>query len=293
MGAYLVWVIPIVVALLYAVGLVCAVEAVVSARTPQGSVAWALSLVTFPFVSVPLYLVFGRSGFGGYVEAMRTAVQQGRMQLEELIKDAHAFEAEVARERGRDLAMLEKLAILPCLRGNTARLLVDGQATFAAIFEAIRSARSYVLVQFFIIRDDRIGGEFQDLLLAKRREGVRVHVLFDEIGSHALPWRPSSGMNNWVGSGICRRVRPSSRSTFLAWITAYMSLHRTCSHARSAPRRTTTATRRAKAPRSESSPHRSRSHWRACAATWLRPWASMLPASICGARRRASGSASR
>jgi cardiolipin synthase len=184
---YLQWAIPIAVVLLHVAGLACAVEAVVSARTPQGSLAWALSLVTFPYVSVPLYLVFGRSEFEGYVAAQRAAGRQGREQLTELIKDAHTFGAQVAGDRAPDLTVFEKLAILPCLGGNAARLLIDGQATFAAIFEAIRRAKSYVLVQAFIIHDDQIGGELKELLLAKRREGVRVFVLFDEIGSRALP----------------------------------------------------------------------------------------------------------
>jgi len=34
-------------------------------------VAWAMSLAIFPYVAVPLYLVFGRRKFYGYVEARR------------------------------------------------------------------------------------------------------------------------------------------------------------------------------------------------------------------------------
>ncbi len=189
MLSHLEWVIPIALMLVHLAGLACAVEAVWSARTPQGSIAWAVSLVTFPYVSVPLYLVFGRSGFEGYVEALRAARKQGQTQLAELIENAHRFTVQVGEDRELDLAALVKLAVLPCLGRNHARLLIDGDATFAAIFEAIRGAKSYVLIQAFIIHDDRIGGELKELLLSKRREGVRVHVLFDEVGSRALTRR--------------------------------------------------------------------------------------------------------
>ena len=49
-------------------GVMSAVHAVMSSRTPQGSIAWAVSLVTFPYVSVPAYWVFGRNKFDGYLE---------------------------------------------------------------------------------------------------------------------------------------------------------------------------------------------------------------------------------
>ena len=40
-------------------------------RTSQGAIAWAVCLVTLPYVSVPAYWVLGRSKFEGYVEARR------------------------------------------------------------------------------------------------------------------------------------------------------------------------------------------------------------------------------
>ena len=53
-------------------GIVTALIAIRETRTPQGAVAWAISLVTFPIVSLPLYWIFGRSKFHGYVDSMRT-----------------------------------------------------------------------------------------------------------------------------------------------------------------------------------------------------------------------------
>lgn len=40
----------------------------------QGSIAWAISLVTFPYVSVPAYWVLGRYKFNGYVIARRQEI---------------------------------------------------------------------------------------------------------------------------------------------------------------------------------------------------------------------------
>lgn len=82
---------------------------------------------------------------------------------------------------------MPKLGRMPCLANNQVKLLIDGQATFDAIFDAIAQARKVVLVQFFIIHDDTLGKALQQLLLRKAAEGVQVFVLYDRVGSHALP----------------------------------------------------------------------------------------------------------
>jgi len=55
------------------VGLFSSVHAILQTRTPQGAIAWAVSLKALPIVAVPAYWVFGRSKFNGYVNAWRDA----------------------------------------------------------------------------------------------------------------------------------------------------------------------------------------------------------------------------
>ena len=81
----------------------------------------------------------------------------------------------------------ELLAKIPVLRNNQIELLVDGQQTFDSIFEGIDAAKEYILVQFFIVKDDELGRELKSRLLARARAGVRVYFLYDEVGSHDLP----------------------------------------------------------------------------------------------------------
>jgi cardiolipin synthase len=41
-------------------GFFAAIHAVMNAKTSQGAIAWGISLVTFPFLALPLYAVLGR-----------------------------------------------------------------------------------------------------------------------------------------------------------------------------------------------------------------------------------------
>jgi phosphatidylserine/phosphatidylglycerophosphate/cardiolipin synthase-like enzyme len=149
-------------------------------------VAWVLGLITFPYVAVPAYWVFGRSKFRGFVALRRAdlvkTVPAARRYLDELkTGQLIAFP-----ERQRELS-IEKLAKLPFTVGNDVELLVDGKDTFDSIFEGIQRAEDYILVQFYILRADGLGSQLKDRLAAKARQGVQVRVLYDEVGSHDLP----------------------------------------------------------------------------------------------------------
>ena len=174
------------VALFHVLGFFSSIHAVMSTRTEQGAVAWAVSLNTFPYVAVPAYWVLGRSRFEGYVTARRGEMEE----IAGVTSDATAAvrEFELPPEDVTPAARAaQRLAGMPFLRGNSLDLLVDGDATFSSILDGIDAAESYVLFQFFIVHDDEIGREVKDHLVERAKAGVRVYFLYDEVGSHDLP----------------------------------------------------------------------------------------------------------
>lgn len=170
------------------VGLVSSIHAIMSTRTPQGAIAWAVSLNTFPYLALPAYWVLGRSRFHGYVAARQgtTGEVAGRGDAAAVASRALRLAAAPINSAGH---AAERLAGLPFLAGNAVALLVDGEATFASILAGIDGARRYVLFQSFILCDDEIGHEVQARLIARARAGVPVLMLYDEVGSHDLPRR--------------------------------------------------------------------------------------------------------
>jgi len=183
-------VIAVVVVVFHLLGLLSAVHAVMRTRTPQGAIAWAVSLVAFPYVAVPAYWILGRSKFQGYVTARRAgeaALNQVAVAARSRVEPYVVPESLMLNAPAGRAA--ERLAGMPYLGGNRVELLVDGDATFASILDGIDRARSYILFQFFIVHDDRIGREIQERLIRKARAGVAVYFLYDEVGSHDLPGR--------------------------------------------------------------------------------------------------------
>ncbi len=167
-------------------GLLTAVHAIMGVRTSQGAIAWAISLITFPYLAVPAYWVLGRSKFNGYVTARRMDVAAVKMEVERFAANLSARNLIARPDLDRPL-LAEKLAKLPFTAGNDAELLVNGDATFASIFDGISRAKNYILVQFYIIHDDGVGRELKSRILERMRAGVRCLLLYDEIGSDLPP----------------------------------------------------------------------------------------------------------
>jgi len=171
--------------LFYLAGILAAVEAVMTARTAQGAIAWSVSLVSFPFVALPAYLVLGRSNFAG----MTAAYAQRRQEIDTLVAEVR----ENLRPWGIGVTeqstycAIHKLSGMELTKGNQVELLVNGQATFDSILAGIAQAKHYALVQFYMFHDDGLGRRMQQALIERAAAGVRVYMLYDEVGSKGLP----------------------------------------------------------------------------------------------------------
>ncbi|MBN3806975.1 cardiolipin synthase [Paraburkholderia sp. Ac-20336] len=179
------------VALAHILGIIAACHAILHTRTSQGAIAWAVSLVAMPYLTLIPYLFLGRSKFAGYADARRVENELLRTRAHPRIWDSQSSSAGVPTQQlgARLVQSLTRLGGMPFLPGNSVRTLVNGTATFEAIFTAIENARRYVIVQFFIVRDDALGDMLKDALIAKAQQGVRVYFLYDSIGSFDLPHR--------------------------------------------------------------------------------------------------------
>ncbi len=107
---------------------------------------------------------------------------QSRAILQELKKrspDSGFLESHVAIE--------ETLAGTPLSVGNKVTLLEDGAATYRSMLAAIGAARHHIHMETYIFDDDEIGRQFAAALIARRKAGVQVRLLYDAIGSSGTP----------------------------------------------------------------------------------------------------------
>ncbi len=167
-------------------GIAVALHALMYVRSDRGTIAWCVGLVAMPFVTLPLYALFGRAKFARYGETIAAAASDYRHQVQPLADIVSPFEEPYDQTPGRLEAVLSKLSPFTFTRGNGLTLLINGEATFASICEAISQARHHVFLEFYIIRDDVLGNRLKELLVSRSREGIHICLLYDEIGSKDL-----------------------------------------------------------------------------------------------------------
>ncbi len=170
----------------HAAGIYFAIQAVMISRTPQASIGWGLALVICPYVAIPLFLVFGESKFSGYTLAGQNRHEELEAGLRQAQRALTPFRSSFLSKYSDAERLGISLRGLPPTNGNACRLLIDGKETFRTIFQAIETARGYVIVQFYIVHDDGLGRELKDRLLAASRRGVRCWLLYDSVGSKGL-----------------------------------------------------------------------------------------------------------
>ena len=172
--------------LVHVLGIVNAAHAVMKVRSSQGVIAWAISLITFPWLAIPLYWILGRNKFHGYAEALRLVYAQHDKLVREAYSEIIEFKATPPGRLARLQLLAEAFTEIPFTSGNATELLIDGKQTYGAMLAAIASAKNYILMQFYIVNDDKAGNDFKEALIAKANQGVRIYFLYDEIGSNKL-----------------------------------------------------------------------------------------------------------
>ncbi|MFC4158401.1 cardiolipin synthase [Chitinimonas lacunae] len=127
--------------------------------------------------------------------AEQTPQVQTRIQGRNGLLTAAKSEAilETLRRRGdtdildRHIAFEEALLDTPLVTGNRVGLLLDGSATYSAMFSAIEQARDHINLETYIYEDDEVGQRFAAKLLEKQAQGVQVNLIYDSVGSLKTP----------------------------------------------------------------------------------------------------------
>ena len=149
----------ILAAIYYVIVVLTVGHVVLDNRQPAKTMAWALVIWFVPIAGIILYLFFG-------VNTRKERLISKRS-LDELSKRLMAGSDELAE----------------------TEVYTDGYQFFPALLSAIASARDHIHLDMYIFEDDPLGNLVADALIAKAREGVKIRVIYDDVGCWNVPHR--------------------------------------------------------------------------------------------------------
>ena len=139
-------------------------------RSPAATIAWILFIVMAPYIGVPFYLVFGGR------KIARMAEEKAEICLPEV--ESEATDALSSLER-----ILSTNGIPPASGGNRMSLCSTGEQSYRALTELIDEASERIDLCFFILHPDQVGKTILQHLARRAKEGVKVRLLLDGVGS--------------------------------------------------------------------------------------------------------------
>ena len=182
------------VVIIYALGALCAGEVLYKGRTSQGKIAWIISLILMPVLAIPAYFLFGSRKFYGYVLAHK----EGRAPLDKLLVETNKV-IENNKVLNTELNIYEKISNLLTTKGNKVDVFNTGKTKYENLFKDIEEATKSILIEYYIISNDKIGEKLKELLKKKAEQGLKIYLICDYIGSFSIK---HSYMNDLRKSGV-------------------------------------------------------------------------------------------
>ncbi|GGG79944.1 cardiolipin synthase [Corynebacterium pelargi] len=165
---------------------IIAIGFVPEGRRPSSSTAWLLAILLLPFVGLPLFLLMGSP----YINRRRHKVQlEALAEIHEKQDSIPDFppHAKINDELESMIRLNRTLTGLPAVTGVNHGLLPEYEASITRMAHAVDEAKDYVHVEIYIMAwDDTTDVFFRALERAVQR-GVKVRLLFDQVGSWKYP----------------------------------------------------------------------------------------------------------
>jgi cardiolipin synthase len=156
-------------------------------RRPTAAMAWLLAIYFIPFIGVFLFLLIGtprlprkrrrkQDAINDYIHETSSHLDFGSLR-------PHAPDWFTTMVR-----MNRKLGSMPLAGDNEAHLISEYAESLAAMAAAIRGAKKYVHVEFYILLTDAATEDFFQALEEVARRGVVVRVLLDHWANRGKPY---------------------------------------------------------------------------------------------------------
>lgn len=152
---------------------------------PSYKLAWCIPILILPIFGGFLYLLFGTSKVSSRLKKSRE-IQQ-KFKTEYLSQDASVWE-EAKKQPPHLVSQMRyvKNAGYPLYRNEEDLYFPLGDDKFPKMLTALKNAKKYIFLEYFIIADGVMWSEILSVLQQKVAEGVEVRVIFDDCGSLGL-----------------------------------------------------------------------------------------------------------
>lgn len=180
------------ISVIYAVNIIIALAIIfLERKNPSATLAWILVLFILPVVGILLYAVLSQNIARQKIyrftdNEKRVISEELRKQSSEIDHGSLDFSTDVAQKWKKLIKLNQVYGNAFLTQNNDVKIFTDGREMFQSLIHDIQHATKYVNVMTYILKDDKVGRSFIDVLTDKAREGVEVRLLMDALGSRFI-----------------------------------------------------------------------------------------------------------
>ncbi|MFJ7726336.1 cardiolipin synthase [Neobacillus sp. NPDC097160] len=152
--------------------------------------AWLMVLFFIPIGGFLVYLFLGRQlkqkNFYQLSSEERNYLQSTVDEQIHQLQNSSFYQSNLLTKHSDLLLMNLKSSNSLLTMYNEIQIFSDGYKKFHSLFDDIRKAQEEIHLQYYIIQNDSLGKRLREELTKKAKEGVKVRVLYDDIGSKRI-----------------------------------------------------------------------------------------------------------
>ena len=172
--------------LLWGVIALTVIHVVMDNRQPAKTMAWALVILFLPLVGIVLYIFFGINHRRERLVSQRSLDQLSKRSMLGFVEQPDLHVAD-SHKQLVDLFINQNLS-LP-FKVAAVDIMTDGYSFFPELLEDIGHAKHHIHISMYIFEEDPLGNLMADALIDKARQGVKVRVIYDDVGCWRVPHR--------------------------------------------------------------------------------------------------------
>ena len=142
-------------------------------RSPTSMMSWMMAIVFLPFITVPLYFIIG---------IRKRESKHAKSYVDFHKPDSHD-DYTLDGATHTILSILEKNGIPPATRGNEFELISSSTEAYERMLDEIQRAKHSIDICTYVFGFDKTTEVILEALTRKAKEGVKVRMLLDLVGS--------------------------------------------------------------------------------------------------------------
>lgn len=155
-------------------------------KEPTTTWAWLIILIVLPGIGFILYLLLGQNLSRQKIFREKKIADKIKRYKLRVNNEVDNFNGEI-NENYEDLILMNyNHSGAVYTLGNNVKTYVNGEDKFRDLFKDIKSAKSFIHIEYYIFRYDDLGKKLIELLREKAKDGVEVRLLIDGMGSKLI-----------------------------------------------------------------------------------------------------------